>query len=350
MSIGDRRLFVFRHIASTILCASLAAVAFPQANVVEEGSRTGFLNPVAVPRFALVVGAQYYEQLDRVSNAYNDASEIANALAEAGGFSYIGFITDPLTDQEILDHVDYLAQLAGSSEQPAIVVFYFAGHGFQNGAWPYIVPVGASKKDPLDKSLSVEEIMRRLAVHHAGIAIFLLDSCRTGLMGSRSETGVASEIKPATLAALPVPRGAVLGLATEFGFPARSAAHSQETDSPYAKGLKRYIPQEALSLGKLLFNVKHFVEEKTDKDQSSFVVTNGNEDGFFFVPGNTVQQTEALRWQAVVKMNRTDCVEWFIDSHPGSLFLQAALQWERAASVGASTSGETGCPDEGLRY
>jgi hypothetical protein len=303
-----------------------------------------------VPRFALVVGAQYYEQLDRVSNAYNDASEIATALAEAGGFSYIGYLPDPLTDQEILDHVDYLAKIAGASEQPAIVVFYFAGHGFQNGAWPYIVPVGASKKDPLDKSLSIAEIMRRLAVHHAGIAIFLLDSCRTGLPASRSETGTASEINPTNLAALQVPRGAVLGLATEFGFPARSSAHIQDNDSPYANGLRRYIPQEALSLGTLLFNVRHFVEQKTERDQSSFFVTNGNEHGFFFVPGNAVQQTEALRWEAVVNMNRTDCVDWFIDSHPGSLFLQAALRWQRSAPDGAATSGETRCPDEEPRF
>src|SRR4051812_42863160 len=148
-----------REVSTGILCAFLATVAFGQANAPAGRTQIDFFNPVPVPRFALVVGAQNYEQLDRVSNAQNDASEIATALAEAGGFTYIGFLPDPLTDQEILDHVDYLAQIASSSEQPAIVVFYFAGHGFQNGAWPYIVPVGASKKDPFDKALSVAEIM-----------------------------------------------------------------------------------------------------------------------------------------------------------------------------------------------
>src|SRR5258708_6837828 len=181
MHTANYKLFVLLGLLSRILRISLIAVAFADVSVAQDGSTLNFLNPTPVPRFALVVGAEYYQQLDRVSNAHNDASEIASALAEAGGFSYIGYLPDPVSDQEILDHVDYMAGLAGASEQPAIVVFYFAGHGFQNGPFPYIVPIGASKQDPCEKSLSVAEIMRRLAVHHAGIAIFLLDSCRTGL-------------------------------------------------------------------------------------------------------------------------------------------------------------------------
>src|SRR5579871_735592 len=114
MHTANPKQLVVSKLLSAILVISVTAITIAGESAAQEGSANKFLNPNPVPRFALVVGAQYYEKLDKVSNAYNDASKIAGALAEAGGFSYIGYLPDPVSDQEILEHVVYLAQLAGS--------------------------------------------------------------------------------------------------------------------------------------------------------------------------------------------------------------------------------------------
>jgi hypothetical protein len=115
-----------------------------------------FLAPSAVPRFALVVGVQNYWYLDHVPNANNDATAIAQSLTNVG-FS-VTTILDPTTN-ELLQQVGQLKSRTGDLKKPVITVLYFAGHGFQNGEWNWVVPVNADKDNPTAASIPVSSFI-----------------------------------------------------------------------------------------------------------------------------------------------------------------------------------------------
>jgi caspase domain-containing protein len=328
-----------------VLCMAFTVACYGQSQDNSSQLPEEYLRPEPVPRFALVIGAQHYDNLDPVENALNDAFEVVKSLQQTG-FSSILSLPDPKDDNEIFDYVDELAQRAGTDGRPAVTVFFFAGHGFQDRAFPYIVPVTARRDHLVSDSVSVAEIMRRLATHRAGLAIFLLDSCRTGVSESATATSpdVASPT-PFSFSAPPDARGAILGLATEFGYPARSAAHDGDPNSPYTTGLITYIPRKALSLALMLEKVKTFVQERTRDRQSAVVVKNANETGFYFVPTESENNTDNLAWMSVLKTNRAECARWYIDNHPGSPFLKAALRWQQEPHSGTTQEGGV-CPDQ----
>src|SRR5450631_3363380 len=121
----------------------LGAQSYAQTGQIEKLS-TKPSTPRTVPRLALVIGAEHYETLSGVPNALNDAEQVATRLVQFG-FNFVRYVPDPKDDNEIYDYIQELAQRAGGEpEQPAIIVLFFAGHGFHEGSTNYIVPVSAS--------------------------------------------------------------------------------------------------------------------------------------------------------------------------------------------------------------
>src|SRR5277367_403702 len=87
-----------------------------------------------VQKVALVIGVENYDFADKVTNAVNDALEFSHKLLEVGfAPSKIHFVQDPQDNNRILDEVSEVASSVGNTDEPVIFVFYFAGHGFQDG-------------------------------------------------------------------------------------------------------------------------------------------------------------------------------------------------------------------------
>ena len=310
-----------------------------QERSVSLSASDSFLIETRVPRLALVVGVENYENLDHVTNALNDAKELSSVLTSIG-FSFVRYLPDPKRD-DIYDYVGELAKRGGDTRQPAILVFFFAGHGFQNGErFNYIVPVGARKDHMLDDSIPVETILHSLATHRAGLAIAFFDSCRTGLSGQ------VGNINQVGFAELGSPAGAIVGLAAEFGSQALSAAHDGDADSPYTTALLRHLPRQSLSLDAALDKVQEDVKLATNRTQISFEVKGANGTGFYFVPGRSEQETEREKWESVIATGSLECAQRYVDAHPGSLFLQAALNWMTTEPHNQLARGDNSCPDD----
>jgi uncharacterized caspase-like protein len=303
-----------------------------------------FTTPIDIPRYALVVAAENYAHFSHVPNAQNDAIQMEKALT-AVGFN-VRFLPDP-TDKDIYSFANELAARGGTEVQPVIYVVYFAGHGFQNSAFNYIVPVNADPTDLLDTSVPVTSLLNKLVTHTAGIAIFLFDSCRTGVTAESHKEPTVSPTGEVGFAPIPERSGAILGLAAEFGKPARSAAVGGDSDSPYAMGLMQYIPLKALSLHEVFEQVRLFVRGRTHSGQTPYEV-NGANVAFFQLSPTAGQLADDERlWQEVLATNRVDCVKRYIENRPGGRYVQAAVDW-LAARQSQSVEGESPCPDDPL--
>lgn len=305
----------------------LTAAAVAAARAQGPAPAPSFETPADVQRVALVIGAEDYEFLPHVPNANNDAFETANALHRAG-FDTVKLVRDPRIGA-IDDYVDWLAKAAGPPEDPAIVVFFFAGHGFQNSAFNYLAPVDASPGDQLFRdSVPVINIMRSLATHRAGLTIFLLDACRT-VVSPETEVNLTAILPgiPVGFSTIAAPKNAIVGLATQFNAAARSAAHAGDANSPYTRALVRYIPYPAMSLDTALDKVRALVQQWTDDEQSPEVLKGGAGNAFYFAPTARERDLEGASWRAAIGTNRRECVDQYVRTHPSSLFLKAALRW-----------------------
>ncbi|WP_433968306.1 caspase family protein [Tunturiibacter gelidiferens] len=213
--------------------------------------------PRTVPRIALVIGAEHYETLPPVTNALNDAKQIARRLTQFG-FDFVRYVPDPKDADEIYDYLRELAQRASNKpDQPAVIVFFFAGHGFHRGSTNYIVPVRSSIDNKNDTSVPVSSILGTLARHTNGISIFLFDSCRNIIS---SEDGFTSQSDPYG--------PAILGLAAKYGKTAMSFVQAGDVDSPYVSALTLYLDNPGYRLPQLLGLVGREVLRTTREAQA----------------------------------------------------------------------------------
>jgi uncharacterized caspase-like protein len=324
-------------------------VAFAVGQTSADALSDRYMQASGIPRLALVMGAEHYHSdrgVDPVPNALNDAKQIHDVL-QADGFSFIRVVPDPDNVKEIQDYITELLAQAGSSDQPVVLVFFFAGHGFQNAAYNYIVPTGARGDHAIDDSFPVFNIVNALASHRNSIAILLFDSCRTGIAQTDSSNPITA-IDHVGFAPLPSVDNTDLGLAASFGFPAKSAVRDGDTDSPYTTALREYMSRESMSLAEFFDQVQLSVKNATldatgTPTQIPFEVKGAFDTGFFLQPAPSQQDAERLVWQLVLKNNQPQCVKDFISTHPGGYFVRSAMAWLAEPSH-PGPSGEVKCP------
>ncbi|MBU2489799.1 MAG: caspase family protein [Proteobacteria bacterium] len=167
------------------------------------------------PGAALVVGVAWYQAMEGVRFADEDAREFAHTLETRGGFSprpeRIRLLTNQdATAQEVARGVEWLVSMA-KAEPQARVVFYFAGL-----LTPVFGPDGAPHKDELilchdaargtgEGRLSLAELFRTLREEAGdGRALAVLDGCwdREGLRAN-DLWGVRTDLPPALAFARP---------------------------------------------------------------------------------------------------------------------------------------------------
>ena len=136
-------------------------------------------------RVALVIGNGGYTELQALANPRNDATAMAQAL-KGLGYRLVGREGQPADgplvdlDQEgLLEATDAFARAASGQE---IAFLYYAGHGFQDGASSYLVPVDAPKPRKnieilKGRSVPLDRVIRGLD-GKAQMVVAVFDACR----------------------------------------------------------------------------------------------------------------------------------------------------------------------------
>lgn len=147
-------------------------------------------------RKALIVGIDYYDEMDHLSGAVNDAYSV-KAVLERNADGTLNFPTPQLlvgtgpTTRVTRSELKTAAREL-FADDAEIALFYFAGHG-------YIEDTGggflcASDCTSGDDGLSLVELMTMANTSPAKNKVIILDSCHSGIAGTHALTAGLAEI------------------------------------------------------------------------------------------------------------------------------------------------------------
>ena len=128
--------------------------------------------------YALVIGNNHYERLDKLSTAVNDAKSIASLLRAEYGFK-VDLLTDAKRD-EVVSALSRLRKIVSPRDN---LLIYYAGHGWldtdmDEGFW---LPVDASEDDQVNW-IANDTITRSVRAIKAKHVMVVADSCFSGTL------------------------------------------------------------------------------------------------------------------------------------------------------------------------
>ena len=125
-------------------------------------------------RCALVIGNGKYAT-GPLRNPANDAADMAAALKE------IGFKVTLATDANKKTMFQLIDQFGSDIKGADLALFYYSGHGVQEGGENYLIPVGADINAASDVELEgvqLQRLIARMNSGEAGTNVVILDACR----------------------------------------------------------------------------------------------------------------------------------------------------------------------------
>ena len=296
---------------------------------------TAFNAPERLVRVALVIGARHYEKLPPVPNAWNDLQDAATILKGAG-FSFVRVLRDP-RENDFYDFTRELSAQAGATAEPAIIVVYFSGHGFQLDGNLYLAPVEADPAALPDTGIPVVNLADTLLRNRrGGMTIFFLDACRTPVRAASPPGSIAFAVSA----------GAIFGVAASFNAPARNAAYQGASNSPYTDGLIRYLPRRGMSLTDAHDLVRDHVLRVTQEEQTPELHSNAFGSRFYFILSETQRDADASAWSNALRTGRRECVQTYVRKHPDGAFVKSALGWLSQVASQSSNDGGLLCPED----
>lgn len=175
--------------------------------------------PVRGDTVALMIGNNAYQYAGPLRNPVNDVSGIARKFKEEG------VAHEVVADASRGEIVAALNRLRTASVGASVVMFYFAGHGFEAGGQNYLVPIDARKGSSLiEDTISVGEILETLGECGTSTRFLVLDCCRNDPFA-----GVAGGLAEIEVSTLPP------GVAIIYsGAPGKTVPDGRGDNSPFA--------------------------------------------------------------------------------------------------------------------
>jgi hypothetical protein len=262
----------FRAALALLIASLTAAIAFTPAKAQQlTGSK----------RLALVIGNSGYQNVARLINPVNDATDIAAKLKELNFEVLLG------TDITHAKMTALLEEFKAKVTREHVALVFYAGHGVTVNRESFLLPVDTPATIEVDdKSELRGDAANRAMVSMASvlapletsrIGIVFLDACRnsatdtslgmTARMVSLGQTrnvpvvrGTGSlEIKPS-----PHSAGVFRAYATQLN---NVASDGAGRNSPFTKALLKHIGTKGISIQDLMIRVRKSVMEETGNEQ-----------------------------------------------------------------------------------
>ena len=150
--------------------------------------------------WALIIGIDKYENIQRLHYAVDDAESIKDILINSFGFPADNvsiLINEEATKQNIIKSFSKITKNAKSNDR---VIIFFAGHGETmdlpgGGERGYLIPVEGDANDLYVTSIPMDELKQIALMSEAKHMLYLVDACYGGIaaVGSR---GLAQDQTP----------------------------------------------------------------------------------------------------------------------------------------------------------
>lgn len=142
------------------------------------------------PRWALVIGNDAYQHVDRLKAAVSDAAAMAAALRQ---------LRFEVLERSDLDRPGMYRALRDLAERApgSITIVYYAGHGVQVRGRSFLLPVdidARSEGDVEDNAVLLDDVLSLLAGARANLTVVFIDACRNNPLpaaGRGIERGLA---------------------------------------------------------------------------------------------------------------------------------------------------------------
>ncbi|MBK6630988.1 MAG: caspase family protein [Betaproteobacteria bacterium] len=224
----------------------------------------------ALPRRALVVGNSRYASAP-LPNPANDAGAIAGVLQQTG------FAVDLQLDAGKAALENAIRGFAASlGTQPAVGLFYFAGHGLQISWRNYLVPVDAAlnrAEDVPQQAVDITRLLEGLTRAKNPMNIIILDACRDNPFNVELRTGKG-------LSQMDAPLGTLLAYATA---PGNTASDGAGANGLYTENLLREMRTPNARIEDVFKRVRLAVRRASNGRQIPWESTS-LEDDFYFIP------------------------------------------------------------------
>jgi uncharacterized caspase-like protein len=227
------------------------------------GLLAGIAPAAAEKRVALVIGNSAYENVPRLTNPSNDASDVAGKL-KALGFEVVEGIDLGKRDMEKRIRA-FAAALSGAD----VGLFYYAGHGLQVDQRNFLAPVDAQLKSESDldfEAVQLDLVLKNM-VRNAATSLVFLDACRDNpLAANLARVGRSLDVGRG-LARIETPASMMIVYATE---PGKVALDGTGRNSPFTGALLRHIDTEGASISDVMIAVRNDVLSETSGKQRPF--------------------------------------------------------------------------------
>lgn len=217
---------------------------------------------MAAEKRAVVVGINNYQdkKIPPLAGAINDAEEVFQKLKELGQFKieeHHFLINENATCQAIRKA---LSDLFWQPDPCKLALFYFSGHGFQDGYGSgYLAPYDIAVMEPLICGIRMQELKEvLLSSKNKDSALVLLDCCYSGLSTKGDKALAAINIEAPldpifkNLKGKNVGKGKIILASSQGDKRAREmpeCKHKQNGKTPHAHGAFTFQFLEALDYG-----------------------------------------------------------------------------------------------------
>ena len=223
----------------------------------------GIAPAAADKRVALVIGNSAYENVPRLTNPSNDASDVAAKL-KALGFEVVEGIDLGKRDME--KRIRAFAEALSGAD---VGLFYYAGHGLQVDQRNFLAPIDAQLESESDldfEAVQLDLVLKNM-VRNAATSLVFLDACRDNpLAANLAQVGRSLDVGRG-LARIETPASMMIVYATE---PGKVALDGTGRNSPFTGALLRHIDTEGASIGDVMIAVRNDVLSETSGKQRPF--------------------------------------------------------------------------------
>ncbi len=217
----------------------------------------------AEKRVALVIGNGAYENVPRLPNPSNDASDMTAKLRGLG-FDVVEGIDLGKRDMEKRIRA-FADQLNGAD----VGLFYYAGHGLQVDQRNFLAPVDAQLKSEADldfEAVQLDLVLKQM-VRNARTSIVFLDACRDNPLAANLAQVSRSLDVGRGLARVEAAASMMIVYSTE---PGKVALDGTGRNSPFTAALLRHIDSEGESISDVMIDVRNDVLNTTGGQQRPF--------------------------------------------------------------------------------
>lgn len=210
-------------------------------------------------RVALIVGNAAYESEKPLKNPVNDANAIAAVLRSDLGFTDVKVITNARR-RDLVAAVERFGESARGADA---ALFYFSGHGQQQGKANYLLPVDAKIESPAhvkSEGLDADDVQAALEAASPRVALVILDACRDNPFGPRTRSIAKGLTRPRN-----PEEGLLIAFATRDGDVAQDGTGN---NSPYAQALIAGLRQaDKVPIQQMFDDVADHVKRNTGSAQ-----------------------------------------------------------------------------------